>query len=107
MKNYRLDPTNPRQLTPEEERRLDRAEIDYSDIPPLGDEFFSRAVHPQPPADPWLEAMLQDVYDRLGRMIQARGDGEFSADAEARYWALVRELEEIDDAMREARQTQP
>jgi uncharacterized protein (DUF433 family) len=43
MNNYRPDPKNPRQLTPEEARRLDAARIDYSDIPPLGDEFFSQA----------------------------------------------------------------
>jgi hypothetical protein len=43
---YRLDPANPRQLTPEEARRLDEAPIDYSDIPELGDEFFSKAKHP-------------------------------------------------------------
>ena len=35
MTEYRLDPKNPRQLTPEEARRLDEAQIDYSDIPPL------------------------------------------------------------------------
>jgi uncharacterized protein (DUF433 family) len=35
MKNYRLDPKNPRQLTPEEAQRLESAPIDYSDIPPL------------------------------------------------------------------------
>lgn len=32
--------------------RLDRMkdeDIDYSDIPELGDEFFTRAVHPQQP----------------------------------------------------------
>jgi hypothetical protein len=43
IKRYRLDPKKLPQLTPEEQRRLDRAEIDYSDIPPLGDEFFSQA----------------------------------------------------------------
>jgi uncharacterized protein (DUF433 family) len=43
MKNYRLDPKNPPRLTPEEARQLDKARIDYSDIPPLGDEFFSQA----------------------------------------------------------------
>jgi hypothetical protein len=102
MKNYRLDPKNPRRLTDEEARRLDEIPIDYSDIPLLSDEFFSRAVHPQQPADPWLEAMLYDVYDRLGAMTKARGDGEFSAEEEARYWALVRELTEIDHAMYEA-----
>jgi hypothetical protein len=37
MIRYRLDPENPRRLTPEEARRLDAAPIDYSDIPPLGD----------------------------------------------------------------------
>jgi hypothetical protein len=46
MKTYRLDPKNPPRLTDEEERRLDETPIDYSDIPKLGDEFFSRAKHP-------------------------------------------------------------
>jgi Protein of unknown function (DUF433) len=46
MKNYRPDPKNPRQLTPEEAQRLESAPHDYSDIPPLGDEFFSRAKRP-------------------------------------------------------------
>ena len=41
MKHYQLDPKSLRQLSPEEERRLDAMPIDYSDIPPLGDEFFS------------------------------------------------------------------
>ena len=43
MKRYRLDPAKPRQLTPAEARRLVAAPIDYSDIPPLGDEFFAQA----------------------------------------------------------------
>lgn len=46
MKRYRLDPKKPRRLTPEEARRLARSRIDYSDIPPLGDEFFARAKKP-------------------------------------------------------------
>jgi hypothetical protein len=46
MKTYRLDPKNPPRLTDEEARRLDETPIDYSDIPELGDEFFSRAKHP-------------------------------------------------------------
>jgi hypothetical protein len=50
--------------------------------------------------DPWLEAMLDDVYDRLGAMTKARGKGEFSDEESARYWALVCEFEEIHDAMR-------
>jgi hypothetical protein len=43
MTDYRLDPNNPRRLTPEEARRLDETPIDYSDIPSLGDQFFSQA----------------------------------------------------------------
>jgi hypothetical protein len=53
--------------------------------------------------DPWLTRLLDDVYESLGAMTKARGSGEFSAEESARYWALVRELDEIDDAMREAR----
>lgn len=37
MKRYRLDPKKPPQVTPEEESRPD-----YSDIPPLDDEFFPK-----------------------------------------------------------------
>lgn len=40
MKRYRLDPKKPRELTTAEARRVEAATIDYSDIPPLGDEFF-------------------------------------------------------------------
>jgi uncharacterized protein (DUF433 family) len=43
MKGYRLDPANLPQLTDEQARRLDKAEIDYSDIPELGDAFFAKA----------------------------------------------------------------
>jgi len=46
--DYRLDPEKPRQLTPEEEERLNKTRIDYSDIPPLGDEFFSKAARSAP-----------------------------------------------------------
>jgi hypothetical protein len=49
--------------------------------------------------DPWLQAMLDDVYDRLRKMSEARRNGEFSPEEAARYWALVRELTEIDRAI--------
>jgi hypothetical protein len=49
--DYRLDPRNPRQLTPEEERRLAKTPIDYSDIPPLFGED-------------WLSAQLLDIVRR-------------------------------------------
>ena len=51
MKRYRLDPKKTRQLTPAEALRLDAMPIDYSDIPPLGDEFFTKAKETWPPAN--------------------------------------------------------
>ena len=58
---------------------------------------------PPPPADPWLRAMFNEVFDRMQAMIEGRGDGEFSPDEAARWWALVCELTDIQQAMREAR----
>jgi len=43
VKRYRLDPKKPRKLTPTEARRLDATPIDYSDIPELTDESFTKA----------------------------------------------------------------
>ena len=46
MKRYQLDPKNPSQLTKSDLARIDRmqdSDIDYSDIPPLDDEFFKKA----------------------------------------------------------------
>ncbi len=43
-RRYKLDPKKPRKLTPASARRLDKTAIDYSDIPPLGDEFFAKAA---------------------------------------------------------------
>jgi len=79
------------------------AENDRLGVPSYGSEGGQIVVRqPPPPPDPWLQAMLDDVYDRLGAMTKARGKGEFSAEESARYWALVRELTEIDHAMRDA-----
>ena len=47
MKRDQLDPKRPRQMTRSDLARIDRmtdAEIDYSDMPPLGDEFFTKAT---------------------------------------------------------------
>ena len=53
IKRYQPDPQKPRQLTEEEAERLDRMtddDLDYSDIPPLDDEFFAKAKQvPWPP----------------------------------------------------------
>ena len=45
MKRYTLDPKNLPQLSKTDLARIDRMkdeDIDYSDIPPLGDEFFTK-----------------------------------------------------------------
>jgi hypothetical protein len=50
MKRYQLDSKKPRQLTAAEARRPDAIPIDYSDLPPLSDEFFTKAAEAWPPA---------------------------------------------------------
>jgi len=76
MKRYRLDPKKPRQLTAAEARRLDALPIDYSDIPPLGEEFFKKAAEAWPPAKHQLTIRLDaDVLNWLkanGRGYQTR-----------------------------------
>jgi uncharacterized protein (DUF4415 family) len=76
MKRYRLDPKKPRKLTPAEARRLDAAPIDYSDIPPLREEFFKKATTAWPPAKKQLTIRLDaDVLEWLrghGRGYQTR-----------------------------------
>src|SRR5437870_5664633 len=83
MKRYRLDPTQPRQLTPAEARRLDATPIDYSDIPPLGEEFFTKATAAWPPAKHqltirldadvlnWLRASGKGYQTRINRILRA------------------------------------
>jgi uncharacterized protein (DUF4415 family) len=76
MKRYRLDPKKLRRLTPAEARRLDATRIDYSDIPPLGDEFFAKATAAWPPEKKQLTIRLDaDVLawlKRNGRGYQTR-----------------------------------
>lgn len=83
MKHYRLDPKKPRQLTEEEARRLDAARIDYSDIPPLDEEFFAKAKQAWPPAKQqltirldsdvvlWLKAHGRGYQTRINRILRA------------------------------------
>ncbi len=44
MKRYRLDPRKPPRMTATEAKRLDKARVNYADIPRLSDEFFARAL---------------------------------------------------------------
>jgi uncharacterized protein (DUF4415 family) len=83
MKRYRLDPKKPRQLTPAEAWRLDATPIDYSDNPPLGDEFFTKATAAWPPAKHqltirldadvlnWLKANGRGYQTRINRILRA------------------------------------
>ncbi len=83
MKRSRLDPKKPRRLTPAEARRLDAAPIDYSDIPPLGDEFFAKATAEWPPAKhqltirldedvlTWLKSNGRGYQTRINRILRA------------------------------------
>ena len=86
MKHYRLDPKSARQLTRDELARIDRmtdAEIDYSDIPPLGDEFFTKATVAWPPTKQqltirldadvlkWLKANGRGYQTRINRILRA------------------------------------
>jgi len=83
MKRYRLDPKKPRKLKPAETRRLNATPIDYSDIPPLGDDFFAKATTTWPPAKHqltirldadvlnWLKANGKGYQTRINRILRA------------------------------------
>src|SRR5208282_2220586 len=76
IKRYKLNPKKPRKLTPAETQRLDKTPIDYSDIPPLGGDFFAKATAAWPPVKKQLTIRLDaDVLDWLkahGRGYQTR-----------------------------------
>lgn len=88
MKRFQLDPKNARQLTPAEARRLDAKPLDYSDIPPLGDEFFAKAKAAWPPAKQqltirldtdvldWLKANGRGYQTRINRILRAAMEGQ-------------------------------
>ena len=71
--------------------RLDRmtdADIDYSDIPPLGKGFFKKATAPWPPAKKqlsirldedvldWLKAPGKGYQTRINRILRAAMEGQ-------------------------------
>jgi len=86
-KRYQLDPKKPRQLTPAEARRLDSMPIDYSDIPPLDDRFYTKAVEAWPPGKQqltirldadvlnWLKANGRGYQTRINRILRAAMEG--------------------------------
>jgi uncharacterized protein (DUF4415 family) len=88
MKRYRLDPKKPRELTPEETRRLAKTPVDYSDIPPLGDEFFSQAKRAWPPTKQqvtlrldadvlsWLKKHGKGYQTRINHILRTAMEGQ-------------------------------
>jgi uncharacterized protein (DUF4415 family) len=85
MKRYRIAPNKPLQLTASELERLDQmkdSDIDYSDIPKLGEEFFAKAVIPWPPPKQqltirldvdvlaWLKASGRGYQTRINRILR-------------------------------------
>jgi uncharacterized protein (DUF4415 family) len=73
--------------------RIDRmtdAEIDYSDIPPLGKAFFTNARAPWPPAKKqlsirldadvldWLKAQGRGYQTRINHILRAAMEGQHS-----------------------------
>jgi uncharacterized protein (DUF4415 family) len=93
MKRYRLDPKRPRRLTSAESRRLDRTPIDYSDIPPLSDEFFKRAAAALPPVKEqltirldadvlqWLKSTGKGYHTRINRILRAAMESQAPIDS--------------------------
>jgi uncharacterized protein (DUF4415 family) len=69
--------------TAAEARRLDATPIDYSDIPPLGEEFFTKATEAWPPTKQqltirldtdvlkWLKAQCRGYQTRINRILRA------------------------------------
>ena len=76
MRRYRLHPKKLRKLTAGEARKLDAKPIDYSDIPPLSDEFFHKATAAWPTTKQQLTIRLDaDVVawlKKYGRGYQTR-----------------------------------
>jgi uncharacterized protein (DUF4415 family) len=68
-------------------KRMKDSDIDYSDIPPLGDEFFKKATVAWPPAKQqltirldadvldWLKANGRGYQTRINRILRAAMEG--------------------------------
>lgn len=79
MVRYQIDLRNPPPLTAEQEARLDAlankpdSEIDFSDIPPLTEEWFARAI-----PNPYLRRPVETTVrldENLLRWLRKSGDG--------------------------------
>ncbi|NGZ95626.1 MAG: hypothetical protein CV089_05765 [Nitrospira sp. WS110] len=102
MKRYRQDPKKLRRLSPAEARWLDAAPLDYSDIPPLGEDFFAKATEAWPPTKQqltirldtdvltWLKASGRGYQTRINRILRAVMESRPRRRARARRKAHTR-----------------
>ena len=87
MKRFRLDPSKPPRLTPAQAKRLAKARVQYSDIPPLTAAFFARAAE-APVAKRqltirldhdvlnWLKSLGRGYQTRINRILRAAMDSQ-------------------------------
>jgi uncharacterized protein (DUF4415 family) len=82
MKRFRLDPHKPPRLSATQAKRLDKARVNYADIPPLGDEFFARAMQARVAKQQltirldddvlrWLRSFGKGYQTRINRILRA------------------------------------
>jgi hypothetical protein len=92
---YAVDLNHPPPLTDEQKAELKAlserpdSEIDYSDIPPLDDQFWARAV-------PARDVFLQRKVD-AGRVSMAAGRGRADEEVEAEFAAKRAAIETTSD----------
>lgn len=89
MKHFRLDPKKLPKLTPAEARRIDAMPIDYSDIPPLGDDFFKKAraakkqltIRLDADVLAWLKSHGRGYQTRINRILRVVMENQTSGPA--------------------------
>jgi len=99
MKRYDLNPKNLPQLTKSDLARIDRMkdeDIDYSDIPPLGDEFFTKeaAISNMKKTYPFGESESSPEEDETTDF--GRYSPEHEPNGEDELYAIIFDLVEQD-----------
>jgi uncharacterized protein (DUF433 family) len=101
-KHYRPDPANPPQLIKSDLARLDRMtdeDIDYSDIPELGDEFFAKALLPNKETIKAMKAAARGEVTTAGHsgadLIAALQASPTEGAAEVIDWSKCPDVESV------------
>jgi uncharacterized protein (DUF4415 family) len=87
MKRFRLDPNKPPRLTPTQTRRLAKARVRHTDIPPLTEAFFARAAQASVAKRQltirldhdvlnWLKSLGKGYQTRINRILRAAMDSQ-------------------------------